>query len=218
MARKAKPPPSALDFSPAPEWVSLDLAFAWAVGALRSRELTEDNLVEHFRAGRLPTAMWMRGPGGTFEGGTSGRLEPTFWGSRRLVASKTPSGMWMIGVWGLAEEIASPAPDFFVARAPLSKLYLTGPTPSGAPAEAPDAPLRLKPGPVPKYEWPMVVAAAWICRAKDGESDPTAEEMRAICERVLPGEYSPGLKEMQKVVNKLRALQNRVRHLDPKES
>jgi len=60
-----------------------------------------------------------------------------------------------------------------------------------------------KPGPPPKHEWPLVVAAELIRRAKTGEGDPTAAEMIAHCETAFPDEFSPGLKEMQVLLKKL---------------
>ena len=60
-----------------------------------------------------------------------------------------------------------------------------------------------KPGKPEAYNWPLVVAAEMIRRAKKGMKDPTAAQMIEHCEKVLPGGYSPGLKEMQILVKQL---------------
>ena len=60
-----------------------------------------------------------------------------------------------------------------------------------------------KPGPPPTHDWPQVVAAELIRRAKAGEKDPTAGAMIKYCEKKFPDEFSPGLKEMQVLLKKL---------------
>jgi hypothetical protein len=80
----------------------------------------------------LPTAMYR---GGTFE-----RLKPTFWESHTAYI-----------MFSLPDEIASPAPHFFVARAALGKLYSTDPTPSGTLPEASD-PQRRR-GRIVVHDW-----------------------------------------------------------------
>jgi hypothetical protein len=60
-----------------------------------------------------------------------------------------------------------------------------------------------KPGPQPKHDWPQVVAAELIRRAKAGEKDPTAGAMIKYCEKKFSDEFSPGLKEMQGLLKKL---------------
>ena len=62
---------------------------------------------------------------------------------------------------------------------------------------------RRKPGPPPTHDWPLVVAAELIRRAKAGEKDPTAAAMIKYCEKTFPDEFSPGLKEMQRLLKKL---------------
>jgi hypothetical protein len=62
-------------------------------------------------------------------------------------------------------------------------------------------PPRRKPGPPPDYDWPLVVAHELIRRAKAGEKDPTNAAMIEHCETNL--KCSPGLKEMQRLLNKL---------------
>jgi hypothetical protein len=63
--------------------------------------------------------------------------------------------------------------------------------------------LRRKPGPLPKHDWPLVVAAELIRRAKAGQKDPTAGTMIKYCEKKFPDQFSPGLKEMQVLLRKL---------------
>jgi hypothetical protein len=196
MARKAKPPASVLVFSGS-RWASLDEGFAWAEGALGSSYLAENDLTEHFRSGRLPTAMRHRRDGvDTFE-----RLEPPFW--KRLQVGE-PDENGDVRVWGLAAEIASFAPHFFVEREPLEQLYSPGlviePASDASPAS--DAPTRRRPGPQPIKDWPTLVARELIRRAKAGEKEPTAIKMIELCERAIG--YSPVLREMQKLLKKLR--------------
>jgi hypothetical protein len=136
MFRKAEPPPSTLVFS-AVVWAPLHEAFALAEGALGSSLLAEGDLTRHLRSGRLPLAI--------YRGGTLERVEPTFLKSLRAGEADPRTGHRSILVSGLPDEITS-STLFFVARAPLNKLYSTDPTPSGAP-EAPDAPPRRKPAP-----------------------------------------------------------------------
>ena len=62
---------------------------------------------------------------------------------------------------------------------------------------------RRKPGLPPTYEWPLVVAAELIRRAKAGERDPTAVAMIDHCETTFADKFSPGLKEMQVLLKKL---------------
>ena len=62
---------------------------------------------------------------------------------------------------------------------------------------------RRKPGLPPTYEWPLVVAAELIRKAKVGERDPTAVEMIDHCETMFADKFSPGLKEMQVLLKKL---------------
>jgi hypothetical protein len=140
VARKAKPPAS---FSAA-KWASLIDAVELAESALGSGYLAEDNLIEHFQSGRVPTAV--------YRGGVIKLLEPTFWESVRIVQTVHPSGVLVILVVGLADE--SIVPHLFVARAALNKLYSLGPAPSGAPTEppgfGPGRPTRHEPGPRPE--------------------------------------------------------------------
>ena len=62
---------------------------------------------------------------------------------------------------------------------------------------------RRKPGLPPTHDWPQVVAAELIRRAKAGEKDPTAGAMIKYCEKKFSDEFSPGLKEMQVLLKKL---------------
>jgi hypothetical protein len=87
---------------------------------------------------------------------------------------------------------------FFAARSGLDKLY---PVNAAADQETEASLPRRKPGKRPKYDWPLVVAAELIRRAKAGEKDPTALKMIEFCEAEM--RYSPGLKEMQLLLKKL---------------
>jgi hypothetical protein len=123
MTREAKPPPSASPpVPPAAKWAPLREAFALA-------ESAGDDLTEHFRSGRVTTAM--RGPGGTLE-----RHEPAYWESRRVMRA----GASIVVVGNTTFTYSEP---FFVERAALGKLYSTDPTPS-------DAPTRRNSGPQPE--------------------------------------------------------------------
>jgi hypothetical protein len=62
--------------------------------------------------------------------------------------------------------------------------------------------MRRKPGPQPIKDWPTVVARELIRRAKAGEKEPTAIKMIEFCEGEIG--YSPVLREMQKLLEKLR--------------
>ena len=60
-----------------------------------------------------------------------------------------------------------------------------------------------KPGPQPKHDWPLIVAAELIRRAREGKKDPTAAAMIRFCEKTFSDEFSPGLKEMQALLKLL---------------
>jgi hypothetical protein len=89
---------------------------------------------------------------------------------------------------------------YYVWKPDLDQI-LSAPAPQ-AKQEAETLPRR-RPGPLPKHDWPLVVAAELIRRAKAGQKDPTADAMIKYCEKKFPDQFSPGLKEMQVLLRKL---------------
>jgi hypothetical protein len=212
MPRKSPAARQAEVFSAA-EWMALDEAFAAAESALRSIDLAEDDLAAHLRSGRLPSARWRRGDNtNTFE-----RLPPAFWKELRLrkiddgdirVLRAREKDKWVrLNIVEQALDVESETAArvsvyFFVARAPLSRLYSTSAVldPSGAAPETPGAGRRQS-GRRAIKDWPTLLARELIRRGKAGENEPTALEMIEFCETTL--DYSPSLREMQKRLKKL---------------
>jgi hypothetical protein len=162
--------------------------------ALGSGRLAERDLLEDMRSGRLATAARRTARDGaeTFE-----RLKPSFWKELTLLA---PSDGLPVQVRGLdVKSLARSSLWFFVARCDLDKLYAGA---AAAHQESDMPPPRRKPGKQPTYDWPLVVAAELIRRAKVGEKEPTAAKMIEFCEAKV--RYTPGLKEMQLLLRKLR--------------
>jgi hypothetical protein len=142
MAKKA------LVFS-VPEWASLDEAFVVAKAAFGSSKHALQDLHDHMRSRRLPSAVRRLEPDGTavFE-----PLEPSFWETVTLRESfgPGPDGVRRSGtvrVHDRKEPLYSHGADrlYFVARPRLTKLYTTE-------VQTNDAPSAPAPEPAPEPE------------------------------------------------------------------
>jgi hypothetical protein len=193
------------------EWAPLDEAFIRVKNALHSSLLAMHDIVAHMRDRRLPSATRRLYPDGrdVFE-----LLPPAAWRGLRVeeqeafgptgkptgaLVARVPNAPLMFGwarVW------------FFVSRRDLDTLYPLDP--NGREPKSASPPRSLtdhnKPGPLPTHDWPTIVAADLIRRAATGEKFPSIKTMIEHCEKVLPGGYSPGRKEMQILLKKLRML------------
>jgi hypothetical protein len=88
---------------------------------------------------------------------------------------------------------------YYVWKPDFDKLW----PPAEADHETTETSPRRKPGPPARHEWPLVVGAELIRRAKAGKKDPTAAAMIKHCEKTFSDQFSPGLKEMQVLLKKL---------------
>ena len=206
--RLVKPPPPAPAAGPAnpptlslAEWAPLDEAFQRLKTALHSSALAQHEIVKYLRGEELPSAVRILSRDGT---DTFQHLQGRDWQGHRVEESPVrdptgePTGEWVARVPTAPLRFGSSRVWFFVLRRALDNLCPSGPVEQ---AEAP--PTGRRRGRRPTHDWHLVVAAELIRIAKAGEPDPTAQEMIEYCERELPGAYSPGLKEMQRVLRRL---------------
>jgi hypothetical protein len=193
--RKSKQPTTRNQPSPPlddPRWVSLILAHH-----IRSEQLTGDRLsddatvelMEVLKSGKL--RCMVRNSADPSER----KLVPaSFWQDHRILL--------IDGYLQIRGKSHGPGKgvcwDFFGWKPDIDTLW-----PAGRPGEETEVSPRRKPGPPPRHEWPLVVAAELIRRAKAGEKEPTAAEMIEHCENTFPDGFSPGLKEMQVLLQKL---------------
>jgi hypothetical protein len=194
MARTAKPSPRQAPAFSAAEWAPLKEAFARVKSALGSGRLTERDLLEDMRSGRLATAARRTARDGaeTFE-----RLKPSFWKELTLLS---PSDGLPVQVRGLdVKSLARSSLWFFVARSDLDKLY---PVAAAAEQETEISPPRRKPGRQPTKNWKLYVAAE-LHRIVEIErkQPPPASHFAQLCENKLG--YQPDIREVQKLLRQL---------------
>jgi hypothetical protein len=206
MARKAKPRPPAEEHAPSlddPRWQPLITEHKLRTERIGNPSLAAVDLHRDLKTGRVRSM------------------------SRRLVDSVpelTPEGHWddhvlsyETGAYGLhglhvvpPRRPSDTSTGVLPVRSATDRVFfIWGPNMAHPRKPEPEIDrqsekVRLhKPGKPEAYNWPLVVAAELIRRAKAGEKDPTASKMIAHCEGVLPGGHSPGLKEMQKLLKRL---------------
>jgi hypothetical protein len=215
--RLVTPPPAPAPDSPLifdlAEWAPIDEAYARVKAALKSRVLAEHDTLAHLRDGRFNSAARSVRRDGVH---TFGLLWPALWRGLTIREGLTadPTGMPVdsgrVRVTACDAEAAKLLAQarvwwFFVLRRDLDSY------PGGGEEQAADArrqaPLTgRKPGPPPTHDWHTVVAGEVIRRVAAGAKFPTIATMIKHCETVLPGRYSPGHKEMQILLQKLRRL------------
>ena len=192
------------------QWAPLDEAFTRIKTALHSNALAEHDIVKDMLGGRLASAMrrLSRDGADVFE-----RLPADFWRGHtveeqaEIDRTGAPTGGWVARVPTAPLRFGGSRVWFFVLRRDLDRLYPVSGREEPAADTRRQAPLTgHKPGPPPAHDWPTVVAGEAIRRAAAGEKFPSIASMIKHCEKVLPGGYSPGRKEMQILLQKLRRL------------
>jgi hypothetical protein len=139
------------------QWMPLNETFARATACVGSRFLAERDLHRDLLAGRLRSAMRWVGRDGTE---TCERLPPSFWEGLTLVSMSAPELRGLVQVRGI-KLTAQGACYVYVRRREVDRLY---PTAARRPDhdDASDAPpLRVKPGPKVRGDWPTLVAQ-WL--------------------------------------------------------
>jgi hypothetical protein len=173
----SKPREPSPKFSPHKWGLTVEGAFAQIEAAVRSLDFAEDDINEGLRNERLKSGEWQISPNSV---GTWRPLNSSDWAQRTVRAKHSVLGPGMttppVGLFRAPRRgegsVYIEGPGFaghvFICRADLDKYYSTpttgerpAPTTAGGHRIDDDEPRR-KPGPKPRDDWPMLLAAKLI--------------------------------------------------------